>query len=499
MHLLHQHYLIKTEDSIFYFFYLNKDKEIQYSIYNADNILLKEEKLVVEIVMDFAVTIDIYNQIHLIYITKSGILNYYIGLDTKWKHKILTRLDVKFNIYRYFSLLVDKNYTHIFYTKSNLLNTSITSIEHMYWNEKNINKTTITTYMPGKYSSPYQIDIDSMGNIHIIYKVFYKSNHQIFYNKFNLFNKKWENSEMVSNLQEENSHPNMLIDRRDNLHLVWCTITNNNFILKYKNKMNIVNKKSKWSDLKVLPNTNANNLSPILLHEGSVIKILSKQNNSINEVISNDYGLNWRHGINQNYKSNNTILIQYASNHDLENQSSKIKCLYGDIKDSIYIFNTNLFREKEPLNILELTSSATNDPHNTHKISEYDKKSFDKIIYNIESHINTLIDELEKLLQTKEILEKNPFNHEKSNVSLTFPQSKEIFTTRFLEINQTLTTLGEEKIILEEELNNLQKQFYIIENKIHECQNNYAILEKDLSNLDDANLGFLNKIINFFK
>ncbi|SNS33164.1 hypothetical protein SAMN05446037_100824 [Anaerovirgula multivorans] len=553
MHLFHQYYLIKTEDNTSYFFYLNKNQEIHYNIYSAENLLLKNEKLVVEIVMDFAATIDFNNQIHVICITKSGVLNYYIGLDTKWKHKTLTQLDVKSNTYRYLSLLIDKNYTHIFCIKTNLLNATIASIEHMYWNQKNINKTTITTYMPGKYPSPYEIDLDSMGNIHIIYKVFYRSNHQLFYNKFNIFNKKWGTSEMVSDLQEEHSHPSILIDRRDNLHLVWCTITKNNFTLKYKNKMNITNPKSKWCNPKILSSTNANNLSPIILHEGSFIKVLSKQNNNINEVVSNDYGLSWEPSSrNQSYRSKNPILIGYFSNHKLENKSSKIKYVYGEIEDNVNIFGAKLFKVKESSRVMNITSNTSNtihkekDPHDDVSISnniikenidssldikdtklesseniqtaeiqtaginkglvandmkEINRKdkSFDQLIYNIENHMNTLINELEKLLEIKNLLEKNSFNSEESNQSLTPTKSKEFFTNQLLEINNTLSILDKEKNNLKEKLNTLQNQFDIVESRIKECQNRHVVLQEELSKFTDENLGFVNKIMSFFR
>lgn len=499
MHLLHRHYLVQRTDKIFYFFYLNKNQEIQYNIYSDNNILLKKVKLIEEIITDFAVTIDTYNQIHLIYMNKSGVLNYCIGLDGNWKHKIITHLDVKFNNYRYFSLLVDTNYTHIFYTKSSLLNKTIASIEHMYWNEDNLNKTIITTYITGKYPSPYQMDIDSIGNIHLIYKVFYKSNHQLFYNKFNIFNNKWGDGEIISDLQDENSHPNILIDRKDNLHLVWCIITNNNFILNYKKKTDVVNVKSTWSNLRALSSVNSNNISPILLNEGSTIKILSKQNDGINEILSDDYGLSWKGDSNPNYKGSNIIAIKYASNNNAENKSSKFKCLYGEIKNNINIFSINLFKKNSPENIIDIANNVSNTHHFIAKTDENDKKNLDKLIYNIENHIKVLSGELDKLFEIKKMLEKKTSNPEISKNCPIIPESKATLIDHLLEVNSTLTALREEKNIFEKEMDHLQKQFYILENGINKCQNHYLLLEKELTNLDDDNTGFFNKIINLFK
>ncbi|AOY76974.1 hypothetical protein [Clostridium formicaceticum] len=546
MHLSYQtqHCLVKTQENFSYYFYLNENKEIQYHLYNDLGTLIKTESLVTEIIIDFSATIDSKNQLHLICITKQGNMLYYMGSDSYWNHKSITKLDVKSNIYRYLFLLIRNDYTHIFCMKTNLLNPMVSSIEHLYWNEKDINKSTITTYLTGKYPSPYKVDVDSMNNLHILYKVFYRNNHQLYYSKFSAFNKKWSNAELISNLQEDHSHSYMLIDKKDNLHLIWCVIEKNNFTLKYKNKANIIHHKSRWSNPKTLSSKNANNLSPILLQEGGFLKVFSKQGNIINEIISEDYGINWTSiSRTKAYKTNNPSLIRYSSNHESEKHHYKIHYVYGEIlNDTITIFGTKLMPTKSATNInikthisspttIENTSENTSSPIEQNEIEEknpseipqeplntpdpskneedenlYDHGitkaeivDFKVLLEHIEIHITRLVKELEKLEEVRMVLDEKNTQSSNTPSFTSYLSSKELLCNKLQQMDQHISLLNEEKAGIQEELIHLQEKFSTMEDKLNEYKDEYLILQNEAMQYMEENFSFISRIKNLFK
>ncbi|SES72809.1 hypothetical protein SAMN05660297_00413 [Natronincola peptidivorans] len=541
-----QSYVIKTQENISYHFFLNHDKKICYQLINEDNFLIKNEILINETVIDFSVAISFINVIHLICITRVGKLQYCIGLDDSWDYKLLTELDMRSNIYRYLSLLIQNNNIHIFCLKTNLLNPMVSSIEHIYWNNKKFHKSTITSYLPGKYPSPFKIDADSVNNLYMIFKVFYKNNHQLYYSKFNFLNKKWSNTELITNPQEDHTHPFMLIDKKNNLHLVWCIIEKNNFTVKYKNKKNIINQKSTWSSPKTLSNKNDNHLSPILLQEGNLIKIYSKQNNTISEMISDNYGSSWS-VVNQSkyYRVTEPMLIKYSTNYEIEKNHYKILHAYGEIDESIRLFGTKLYPQpndnihiNKPLSLLNASNNKrvldsreeldldseknyksndsnhhnTADDQQTLLMSDESKENSCRIVakddtdlstlfMNIEVHIGRLILELEKVQGVKKSLRVENDNYKNSIKDSVDPadySSNKLFA-QLKKIETQLAELHDEKLDIETDLDHIKVKFSQIQTRMDEFAEEFSNIYEEVMDYCHENDSFVNRIINFFR
>ena len=179
-----QQYLARPNENLIYYFFLRNDRTLYCNIYNKNNILLNSGELISDAI-NFSVTADKHEKIHLVCITSKGELQHYINENNDWIYRTVSKLDIKSNIYRYLTLHVDNEYTHIFYIKINLLTQNLSAIKHMYWNEKNVNRIVVNNYIHGKYAGPPQVSSDRFENFHIVYKVFYKNNHQLYYNRFN--------------------------------------------------------------------------------------------------------------------------------------------------------------------------------------------------------------------------------------------------------------------------------------------------------------------------
>lgn len=469
-----QQYLVRTNKNLTYHFFLSNDKSLHYSIYANNNTLL-ENNLLVTSILDFSVTIDRREKIHLICVTKEGDLLYYINQNDKWNYKTISKFDIKSNIYRYLMLYVNDNHTHIIYTKTNLLTPMLSYVEHIYWNETGIDRLVVGNYLHGKYPSPLQVSIDSLKNLHLVYKVYYKNNHQLYYNRFNLSTKKWSISELVTNSQEDHSHPYIFIDKNDNLHLVWCTIQQNNFILKYKKKTNVIDPRSKWSNTQILSNKNSNNHSPILIQESNTLKIYCKQNNQIIEIISKDFGYSWETVGNNLYKIEDSKIIRYSSSPEID-ENFFIKHLYGNITDTIEIVGIDLFNSTENETSIEPEVLKPQDP----------------IISTIK--------------ETEEYELKNPVvNSASTNDFYTIKnehdQSTEIIKellSNYKILEMQLTEIEGKKQEFAKNIADCEINLNLLEEKIVDYKKHMLILQDRLNNLP-ANNNMFQRFVNFFK
>lgn len=321
-------YLVRLNENLIYYFFLYDDRSLHYNTYNGHNVLLNSNKLLSDII-SFSVAVDKHERIHLICITLEEELRHYTGGDNNWNYRVVSKLDIKSNIYKYLTLHINSEYIHLLYVKTSLLTQTLSTIEHMYWNGKNVNRIVVSNYIHGKYSSPLQVSFDGSQNFHIIYRAFYKNNHQLYYNKFDILTKIWTISELVTDLREEHSHPYIFIDKKQNLHLLWCTIEQNNFILKYKKKRNIIDTKSRWSDTQTLSNKISNYLFPVLIQESNTLKIYCRQNDKITELISNDFGDSWTDlADDRSYVIEEPKIIRYLDNPQI-NSNYVAKYVYG--------------------------------------------------------------------------------------------------------------------------------------------------------------------------
>ncbi|MFW5647828.1 MAG: hypothetical protein ACOCG5_01945 [Candidatus Alkaliphilus sp. MAG34] len=462
-----QQCLIRLNQNLVCHLFLHDDRSLRYNTYSDNNTLLDSNELLSDVI-NFSVTLDNRERIHLVCITTKGELQHYINENNNWNYRTILRFDVKSNIYKYLTLYVDDECAHLLYVKTNLLTQTLSSIEHMYWNGKNVNRIVVSNYVHGKYTNPLQVSLDNSGNFHIVYKAFYKNNHQLYYNKFDILTKIWAINKLASNLQEEHSHPYLFIDRKQNLHLVWCTIEQNNFILKYKKKHNIIDMKPKWSNVQTLLDKNSNYLSPILIQESDTLKIYCKQNDKIIEIISDNFGDSWTNSMD---KEPLTIekpeIIRYFSNPQTIDNTYLAKHVYGNIGNTIQIIGINLFDNKKESQLPPIQS--TPDQKQDSPV-ETDKENNTSEEFETDEGDDTekSDDVIDKLISDYSVLE------------------KQFFELR--EKNQKLMEL----------INNYETDLELLEKEIAYCKKQMLILQEKFDKMA-SNDGVFQRFINFFR
>lgn len=512
-----QHCVTKTKDKLSYYFYLNSHRCICYDIFSSDNRLIGKEKLGQEGTIDFSVTIDNRDNILLVCITKDGMMEYYFFNDSNWVKKTLSRLDIKSNIFGNLTLLNTNSYTHILCNKANLLNTMITSIEHIYWNEDSINKSTVTSYLSGKLHSPFQVAIDGDNNLHLLYKAFYKENNQLFYCKLNALNNRWSSCELVSNLTEDNCHPHLHIDTNNNLHMVWSTIEGSNFIIKYKRKGDISSGKGGWSEVKTLTNNNTNSLSPIIVQVDNKILILCKQGALISEIASEDFGLSWTPpNNNKAYSLENPMLIKYITNDADEKGTYNISKVFGEINQQVKVVGVNLYgsnteiikdealqeeclqeiqEECEDIQFLTSPAEIPQDGNLKDRLEFEVDDNFYKLIEDVQHYINKIADEVDRFEKSRQLIEP------RSQVSFEIIDSKATFDEFQIKLSMLITkiqNIEDEQLHLHNEFDDYQKKLYSIEEKLITAKKHTMELE-ELLNFYSGNNGIVNRFKNIFK
>ena len=250
---------------------------------------------------------------------------------------------------------------------------------------------------------------------------------KLYYNKFNISTKIWTINELVTDLHEEHSHPYIFIDRKQNLHLVWCTIEQNNFILKYKKKHNIIDIKPRWSGTQTLSSKISNYLSPVLVQELDILKIYCKQNDKIIEIISDDFGDSWTDLTNgKSYTIDEPKIIRYSDNPQIDDKYLA-KDVYGNIKDTIQIVGIDLFNNKEEskpspvsASIQEVNYTTCETEQNNNEIIDLDKLSDtasnieepNDVVKELLSDYNTMKEQFFKIKEKRQKLEKSLGEHE---------------------------------------------------------------------------------------
>lgn len=477
-------YLIKNNSDLMYYFYLDNDKSLNYSIYDVENNLLETKQLVTSVV-DFSVSIDRNNKIYLICITNIGDLLYYIYQNDSWNHKVISKFNIKSNIYRNLNLIVNSKYTHVIYTKTNLLTPMLSYIEHIYWSQSKVNKNIVGNYIHGKYPSPLQISVDKLNNLHLVYKAYYKNNYQLYYSRFSLSNKKWSINDLLTNLNEDNSHPYILIDRKDNLHLVWCTIEQSNFILKYRKKANVLNTKSKWLKTMSLSRVNSNNHSPILIQDNNTLKMYCKRNDQIVEITSSDFGYSWNVAKNNLYNIKNPKILRYAKNPQSD-QNLLIKHVYGNVENNIEIVGINLLNDKDDIhtkdnNIKEDCNKTLNSPLN--KIEETSNNTENKTEDNKKDNLYDLENPKPIYTQNEKLQPYKTINELLSN---------------YKTLEEQLIKVEEEKKQISKTISLHEERLNLLDEKILECKKQLESINDNINKFIDNN-SILNRFINFFK
>lgn len=366
-----QNFLVKNSKGQFFNFYINSNSGISCDLFDENRFFKSSTQIIDVDILDFSVDIDKNDRIHLLSLTKDGKLIYYIYSNKNLSENFLTNLDIKSNTYRYITLKVTKEDIHIFYSFCNMINPNVWTIQHIIGNKKKWERKNIISITPGKFMSPFYVDFDKLGNIHLVYKNNVNGTQHIFYTSFNPFLKNWiRNPQMISNSDFDNLHPYMFVDNRNTIHVVWSSLNNSNLQLVYKQCPALNNQKNKWKNFN-LPDIHGNCTHPVIFEDVGLLRILYRQNNLLKGLYSKDWGFSWSLDRTiENMNLENSKFIKFATNYPAGTNKLKINHIYGKINDTINLYCIGTYKKKVIDNIKYFSASNqyTSDNNITNSI-----------------------------------------------------------------------------------------------------------------------------------
>lgn len=308
--------------------------EIRCIFYDSKSKFIKNYVLYKEDVLIYSATVDEKDIIHLVALLKSGELNYSKYENGNWSNAIIGKFDIQSNIYNNLKIYILNGSINIIYCFANLINSNIWTIQHAVNEKQNWNKYNVISFISDKISIPFNIDTDSLGTTHLLYRSINSKSSQIFHIFNNPFINKWcQHPEKISTLNYNKTFPYLFIDTFDNLHGIWLEAINKNYVLKYYKANYLSHKKYIWNEIKIPLISNCIN-TPILFEENGVLKILYLTENDFGYLYSLDYGNTWYEGETLNV---NTSKIYSSRLKDNFFKSNKIK-----INDLYYSFEDNI-------------------------------------------------------------------------------------------------------------------------------------------------------------
>ncbi|WDV44136.1 hypothetical protein PV797_11420 [Clostridiaceae bacterium M8S5] len=482
------YYLIETSKSLQYFFYKTKDNSIYYDLYDNNRLSKKEIAIIENGVLEFTVNIDANDEIHLIFITDKGKINHYILKKSKWIKHTLYTVDIKSNLYNNLQIKFIQNNIHIFYSTCNYISPTIWTIKHIVNTKKGFEKRNVISYTANKMSSSFKIDYDSFGTIYLLYKNFSNKESHIYLISTNATINKWgKQPTKISYDNSSNSHPYLFVDNKDNVHVIWCTLTNNNLKLNYKKLA--INRYNKivWNNIS-LPEISFNSTHPFIYQYNNKLYIIYRQNSTLKFLVSYDHGYKW------DYENYDTYLEGLLLSNIFSNKITKMRHGYiktGDIIDIVsfienttndkYTCNQEIVQEKTNNEIANEELEVDNDSGDTDNIyhdinlnlskDNLIDKSFNNIIdilnnilkeYNVKkSHTDTLTHALLNIRNTvfSEISTKNKIRPKNFSSETIMKQNENLLK----EINTSIQILKDKQFNIYEDIDIMSS--YLVEIK----------------------------------
>ncbi|WP_026894161.1 hypothetical protein [Clostridiisalibacter paucivorans] len=337
-------------------------------------------------------------------------------LDDKLLEDLISiNININSNRFNTLCLKVQDGIIHIFYNYCNLINSDVWTIKHIVCH-KGIKKHNIISYIPLKDNPTFTVDLDSLGNIHLVYENKEEQLHQLYYLQFSSLLGKWR--KYPKDISDKHNSPlnyYIFIDSKDILHVIW-NLKYNNTVIYYKILSNNTNNRYNWVDIS-LPQNNDNKIHPIFFQHQNHLKIIYIDNNKkIKGFFSKDFGLSWNiYDFQSSEKYNDLVPIAFASKDSTSNTHIN-HIYYSDnniVLPTIYALNNNNSKiETNSLNMDDHHQESTSTKNNKDildAIKQFEESKKD-IIKSIDDIKNNLDENHEILIKKMESINDNIIN-----------------------------------------------------------------------------------------
>lgn len=271
-----QQYLHYNKSGLIYYFHvMNNNVYMKTFRHNKLHTTVK----ITENIIDYSITIDHFDNFHLVSISSGGELKYSIYRDNKWDFRLLTKYDSKNYQFKNLKIFKVNGHIHILMAISNIMDSKLWILKHYYWNNQSWVNKKVCTMITEKYDMPFHVDIDSNHNIHMVFKSLYNKKYQIYYCNYQDTYNSWSMPIRISDPSYNHFRPFVLCDNIKGTHIVWSSYSHNNIKIFYLYRPQTNTSKTYLKNIQRLSNEKANGTHPYILQIGNQIKVLWKQNN----------------------------------------------------------------------------------------------------------------------------------------------------------------------------------------------------------------------------
>lgn len=267
-------YIVKCKTIFFYFYLVNNVIYIE-KFENNRNAIRK--KLITD-VKDFSVSMDDTNTIHIICLDTSDRLFHLYYKEEKWRKRFIADFGMNSVRLRDLRLFINHGKLNLLCLRSHIPRRNIWRIVHLIIENKSWNSYVIGEVCINKYLSPYKADIDTKGNIHIIYRSAQSNSHLLFYRVFNSRHNKWSLAAKISSDCLGVINMNILCDTQNIIHVTWSCLEGRNITVHYLKKVTSFSLALGWQKSRTFPKVISSFTNPVLVQDNDYIKLIWKQN-----------------------------------------------------------------------------------------------------------------------------------------------------------------------------------------------------------------------------
>lgn len=334
----------------YYSFYKDEQENLHMLKFNENRILSESTQLKYKNVLEFAVNIDIDDTIYLICLLKNGNLIYSTLKNEEWTNKNIGKLNVKSNIIKQLNVVIIKNTAYILFAYSNLINKNICTLEMITGSDFDWTKKRIINVVTNDGNNPFSINQDSLGNIHFAYKSQEKNYSHIYYIFYNVYTQSWSKTPIkISNIDVENINPYLFVDTKDNVHILWYSHENLDFVLCYNRLASSGPNKYIWTEIE-LPIIKNIDYPTIMFETDNILVINYLSDQKLEFLTSKDLGLFWMK--NNSLLLNTDVIwyVNYYSNTPKSHFLGKVCGCYCKIDNNILCYLSNDIQEDVVIN-----------------------------------------------------------------------------------------------------------------------------------------------------
>lgn len=328
------HHVVRFSSGEVWYFSYSPNRGILFQQLGKNGLWKRPYELIPNAQEDFSVSIDNQDHLHLICRSNKGELLYLLYNGMNWTRQVLSQYEPARYTIRYPMVIPMDNKIHILFAIGKAFNTGYWSLQHYYWDETSWHSSEITKVTAGYKLSPFYVDL-SEKHIHLVYRGLSANSYQIYYCRYHLDHGIWSTPENVTHDSTDCNMPSILI--QDNLlHLAWNSLSNNDLIVKYKNRPIRSGGKMDWNTEIQLNSPGSNTTLPRLIWLEGKLWCIWYQNDTLYASNSEDQGQNWSTPaeISDLYIPN-FYYIHYSTNHPRDKQIFKLQWLLGNVNDTL--------------------------------------------------------------------------------------------------------------------------------------------------------------------